>query len=126
MTKVFVYGTLKFGYGLNRVLSRGDAEFLWEATLDGYEMYDLGAFPAIMEGVGGLVRGEVYDVPLSLMPRLDRIEGAYDRVMVGVQPKRKKPSGVIPPIETVYTYVFKNQEIAKLYYRKIPEGEWIE
>ena len=70
--KLFVYGTLKRGFGNHAVL-RG-AEFIGKASLQGFEMYSLGGFPGIIPVTGfSWVEGELYEVSDFL--HLDRLEG---------------------------------------------------
>jgi len=86
--KIFVYGTLKKGFGNHRVL--GDAKFLCEdITLYPYIMLDAG-FPVVLprasrghdaSGVGaGFITGEVYEIPddehgANVLSSLDGLEG---------------------------------------------------
>lgn len=70
--KVFVYGTLKRGFRLNPVLS--NSFFVGETIVEGYDMFSLGAFPAIKSGEGS-VHGEVYEVDERTLSVLDQIEG---------------------------------------------------
>lgn len=71
---VFVYGTLKKGQPRHEILIDGNAEFVDEAVLEGYEMYDTGYYPGIVEGKG-VIYGEVYKVSDDLIEVLDIIEG---------------------------------------------------
>jgi gamma-glutamylaminecyclotransferase len=81
--RVFVYGTLKRGFGNHRLLAR--AALVGEATIRG-SMHDLGAFPAVaIDGKAGTVHGELFDVDSPTMERLDRLEGTphfYQRKLV--------------------------------------------
>lgn len=83
MTKLFVYGTLKQGYGNNRHFLK-DAKFLGEAKThrEMWALVDLGAFPAMTYG-DMQVRGEVYEVSPSQLSSIDSLEGVdtglYDR-----------------------------------------------
>jgi gamma-glutamylaminecyclotransferase len=75
---LFVYGTLKRGYGNNaRCLS--DAEFIGEAVTadDGYVM-QTGGFPILFEvgdGHGAKARGEMFLVSDKTRTRCDALEG---------------------------------------------------
>lgn len=71
--KLFVYGTLKRGFG-NHFLLRG-AKFLREDSFKG-QLYTSG-IPFAIPG-DGVVHGEVFDVPAELVPRLDSLEGHPD------------------------------------------------
>jgi len=80
--QVFVYGTLKQGYGNNRILSSGQATLVGEDVVEGYELYYSG-FPVANPNPLTAVRGEVWDIgdPLtderaaSTLARLDGLEG---------------------------------------------------
>lgn len=71
--KVFVYGTLLRGQSnYNHFLA--PATPLCEGYVEGYEMFDLGAFPGIKEGNGEIL-GEVYEVTREQLRAIDRLEG---------------------------------------------------
>ena len=69
---VVVYGTLKQGFGNHVVMDRAKGTFISEVDIPGYEMYSLGAFPAVAPAAD-LVHGELYEV--EDMEPLDRLEG---------------------------------------------------
>ena len=73
MPKLFVYGTLKQGYGNHRHI-RG-ATFLGEARLDGYCIYSLGGFPGISPLEDSFVIGELYEITDEMLDRCDYLEG---------------------------------------------------
>ena len=70
--KIFVYGTLKRGYGNNRLLS--GCEFLGEAVTA--PKYDLKArgIPFLVHG-NYAVHGEVYEADEETVYRMDLLEG---------------------------------------------------
>ena len=70
--KVFVYGTLMSGEANNSYLK--NSTFLGKAYIEGYNMYDVGWYPAIVLG-DSLIIGELYTVPLVDMPSIDALEG---------------------------------------------------
>ncbi len=72
---LFVYGTLKRD-GV-RFPALGGSRFVGAATVSGYALHDLGAYPGMKRG-GGVVHGEVYEVDEVLIPHLDAVEGAPD------------------------------------------------
>ena len=87
---VFVYGTLKTDC-TNHFMMEG-CEYLDEAKLFGFSLYNLGVFPGIIRSRGTVpiscVFGELYDVPFQKLKDLDRFEGVphlYTREMVRVQ-----------------------------------------
>lgn len=71
MMRVFVYGSLKQGYGNNHVFPKG-SKFLYEGTTKG-RLISLGGFPGLLKDTEGTAHGEVWDVP-DITP-LDRLEG---------------------------------------------------
>lgn len=82
--KVFVYGSLKQGYGNHPLIK--DSVLLGEClTKPIYTMYSLGAFPAVVLQGNTSITGEVYEVDDDTFARLDRLEGYpdfYDRTMI--------------------------------------------
>src|SRR5690348_12202000 len=76
--KMFVYGTLKRGYGNNRFLR--NCEFLGVAisTEASYHMCGLG-IPFLMEGGNKMVKGELWEVNDEALPAIDRLESGYRR-----------------------------------------------
>ena len=87
MFYVFVYGTLKRGYGNNRLLR--DAKFIDSGvTLMPYDLRDLGAYPVVVDRKRARVAGEVYEVTKEELKRLDGLEGypnMYGRKKILVQ-----------------------------------------
>lgn len=74
---VAVYGSLRKGFGNNRLLS--SAEFLGDgATIDHFTMHSLGGFPCIVEDGNCNVAVEVYAVDNDTFERLDMLEGYPD------------------------------------------------
>lgn len=85
LERVFVYGTLKRGFGNGeRLLS--NARFIGVDSLQNFLMYSLGgAFPAIVptDDPARIVHGEVFEVTPDEFQSLDRLEGYpsfYDRM----------------------------------------------
>ena len=72
---VFVYGSLKKGFGNHHLLE--DAEYVGKAETvsSNYTMYNLGAFPGVKEGGTTCITGEVYKVTDDELVRLHRLEG---------------------------------------------------
>lgn len=73
--RIFVYGTLRRGEKAHALMQQQAAVFLGGAVLDGFEVQDLGAFPAITPCEGKQVTGELYRIRPSAWPALDRYEG---------------------------------------------------
>ena len=70
--QVFVYGTLMSGEANHRYLE--NSAFLGKAAVEGYDMYNVGWYPAVVPG-DGIVTGELYRVPLTDMASIDMLEG---------------------------------------------------
>ena len=83
--KVFVYGSLKRGFGNNDFLK--DSTFLKETeTLENtYHMISLGVFPGVIKNGACRVSGEVYLINKSTFVGLDYLEGngsLYNRELI--------------------------------------------
>lgn len=83
MPRLFVYGTLKRGQPLHELLE--GASFLGEGWVEGFALYDLGAWPAAYPEKTGRIWGEVYEVPEGLLPLLDQVEDEYRRETIIVE-----------------------------------------
>lgn len=87
---LFVYGTLKRGFGLNVWLERLQAEFKTEGVLPGYKLYThaFGPYPVIKAASKeeSRVYGEVYELPYPELAffYLNQIESEYDLTRVTV------------------------------------------
>ena len=79
--RIFVYGTLKSGFGLNPYMN--NFKLLGIGKLKGFDMYSNGYFPMIVKGKGEVV-GEVYEIENgeTEIAVLDKIEGAYNRTKI--------------------------------------------
>lgn len=106
--KLFVYGTLKRGYGNNRALRH--ATFLGEARLDGYCIYNLGAFPAIEPRNGCFVIGELYEVNEDILDVTDVIEGVDHR-----DPRSGMYRRELVTAEAFGSTVFNDHELVETY-----------
>ncbi len=69
---VFVYGTLMKGEANQHYLE--NSKYVATATIKGYDMYNVGWYPAITPGEG-IVIGELYQVPIKDLPAIDMLEG---------------------------------------------------
>ncbi|WP_048812410.1 gamma-glutamylcyclotransferase family protein [Methanobrevibacter ruminantium] len=70
--RVFVYGTLMNGESNHHFLENSNC--LGASTVEGYQMYNVGWYPAIVPG-DGMIIGELYEVPQEDMARIDMLEG---------------------------------------------------
>ena len=73
MPHVFVYGTLR-RHGRNDIARYGpEPVFVGEASIAG-TLYDLGAYPGVVLGGAGRVKGEVYRIEPAVEVALDLLE----------------------------------------------------
>lgn len=77
---VFVYGTLRRGDDNDITRLQPAPVFVGTAQVAG-TLHHLGAYPGIVLGGTGLVRGEVYAITPALELRLDEIECLYPEKM---------------------------------------------
>lgn len=74
--KVFVYGTLKSGYGNNRLLQNKGATLLGEAVTDSAYTLLQGGIPFAVRNGEKPILGELYEVTdPNVMRNLDALEG---------------------------------------------------
>lgn len=89
MNKIAVYGSLRKGFGNHSYYLEGNSNYLGTDVLEGWVMYNLGAFPAIAEDKSGenkTIVVEVYEVSDQVLKALDGLEGYphfYNRKEVG-------------------------------------------
>ena len=121
--KVFVYGTLKRGYGNNRLLT--DATYLGTAkTQERWAMIGKGAaFPYLLEEneKGYHVQGEVYVVSDMELARLDNLEG-YPYHYTKQELIVNYTDDLTPEEVTVYT---KTQYRADYINQNVLIGNWV-
>ena len=106
LDKVFVYGTLKSGYGNNRLLT-GSLSLGAAYTLQTFRLFNAGFPVSFFEPKGHPVLGELFEIPDDLLDvtisRLDSLESEgsmYRRETVRVLPL----SSAAPAVDT-YMYV---------------------
>lgn len=74
-TYVFVYGTLKRGFGNHRVMQEAGGVYVGDATMHNMKMIGMGGIPCIDFGDGYEVKGEVYKVSNNKIHVIDILEG---------------------------------------------------
>ena len=85
MNTVFVYGTLKKGWGNNTLLA--NSTYKGAGTVKG-TLINLGSFPALLKEGDSIVHGELYDVTDAILSMLDMLEGHpyfYKRELMNVK-----------------------------------------
>jgi gamma-glutamylcyclotransferase (GGCT)/AIG2-like uncharacterized protein YtfP len=73
MHKVFVYGTLKRGYGNNALINKSKVISL-KVNAPGINLYSSGPLPFAARGNGTAI-GELYEVDDIVLAKLDKLEG---------------------------------------------------
>lgn len=128
---VFVYGSLKEGYGNHRLLLTSTLRH--HATLPyGHRMFSLGGFPGVVEAdlsSGYPIHGEVYEVAEStLFESLDYLEGYDKETDTGMYLRRpvmvELDNG---ELEVVETYIYNSQtakDMEAYDYPEIVNGSW--
>lgn len=72
---VFVYGSLKLGYGNHHILGDSPLRDVTRTVSRNFEMISLGGFPGVAKGTGSYnIEGEVYEVTDAILTRLDVLE----------------------------------------------------
>ena len=119
MTKIIItYGTLRReGTNHNYYLREGsqDIKFLGEGKIKGFDLYDLGCYPAITKGEGEVV-AEIYEISEDIFKTINNMEKG-----VGYNSKEVIVNGIKGTI-----WFFK-EETLKLYgdAKKIEQGDYL-
>jgi gamma-glutamylcyclotransferase (GGCT)/AIG2-like uncharacterized protein YtfP len=110
--KLFVYGSLLRGMSLASHMK--GAKFLGPAFVKA-DMFFLGFYPGIIPG-DQIVFGELYDVPLKILPGIDKVEDCYENDPINSIYLRK-------PIDTYRFADGQKIEASAYYYNKDSEGK---
>jgi gamma-glutamylaminecyclotransferase len=98
MPRVFVYGSLQRGELNHRMLS--GAHFVARVrTAAAFDLFDLGAFPAMAPHGRTSIAGELYEVSDALLERLDKFEGCptlYQRETIALKDGTNAEAYVMP------------------------------
>lgn len=117
MKHILVFGSLrqhsKRGYNFDR-FGKGSQKFVKNVTLNGYDMFDLGAYPAIAEGKG-TIKAELHTVTDEAFARIQRMEAG-----AGYGEKTEKIDGVEATIFTMTPAQLQAYRAPKPY----PSGDW--
>jgi len=109
--RVFVYGSLRRGESHHRLLRR--PRFLGTHETEArYTMFDLGRYPAVVDGGSSTITGEVFAIHASVLSTLDVFEdcpGEYVRTQI---PTRYGEAWI---------YLYRQASAASAI---IPSGDW--
>ena len=120
LTRLFAYGSLMRGLKYSALLE--GAHFVGEArTLEPYELYDLGPYPAASPGGERQLSGEVYRIDAATLERVDQLEGHPDLYRRAERPLSDGTSAWI------YEIVLDVRSGTRLLQAPlVPEGDWRE
>jgi gamma-glutamylcyclotransferase (GGCT)/AIG2-like uncharacterized protein YtfP len=110
--KLFVYGSLLRGMSLSKHME--GSRFLGPAYVMA-DLFFLGFYPGIIPG-NQIVFGELYEVPLEILPGIDKVEDCYEN----------DPKSSIYLRKSIDTYRFADGQMVKAvayYYNKDSEGK---
>lgn len=107
---LFVYGTLRSGECNHHLLETSQLLGSHE-TLPEYTLYDLGAYPAVIEGHSA-IQGEVYLIDDATLAEVDKLEN------VPVEYRREQ---IDTPFGTAWIYLY--QDVSQLS-EMISSGDW--
>ncbi|OSN08273.1 gamma-glutamylcyclotransferase [Lonsdalea iberica] len=107
--RIIVYGSLRRKQGNSHWMT--NAQWLGDHQLEGYELYDLGHYPAAVAGEGA-VYGEVYRISSSILTELDALKrdgGEYQRKLI------------FTPYGSAWIYLYQRSVMGL---RRISSGDW--
>ena len=112
-----VYGTLRRGGALNPYL--GNAPFLGQETVPGYEMYSFGSYPYITPGDGDIL-AEVFDVAEREATKTERMERSAGYKMAEIQTRFGTAHLFYVPEET------HQRQVLEWETPRIKSGNWMD
>lgn len=122
MFKVFVYGSLRRGFGNHRLLNESPyTEFVGQDSING-SLYDCGFFPYFIKNdKEPPVIGEVYEVDINTLGALDRLEG-YSKGRENYNMYNRKTATTSNGIEVFYYE--GGRHFKECNYPKVDCGDW--
>ncbi|EHD20272.1 MULTISPECIES: gamma-glutamylcyclotransferase family protein [Brenneria] len=108
--RIIVYGSLRRKQGNSHWMT--NAQWLGDCRLDGFELYDLGHYPAVVPG-NGEIYCEVYRISSSILAELDALKRdghEYQRELIAT------------PLGNAWIYLYKHS-VAGL--PRIASGDWL-
>ncbi len=112
-TLMFVYGSLKRGFHNHIVMERAEGVFIREARSANraFSLFSLGSFPALDYATEGetpfYIKGELFEVPLSGVPIIDRLESSYKKVKITLDSGEVTPKGAQASGLDAYVYLLR-------------------
>jgi len=75
MINILVYGTLRKGGTLHHIMEHIGAKLIKVKTILGFEMYNMGWYPAVIKKENSIIEVEEYQIKNDDLKILDRVEG---------------------------------------------------
>jgi gamma-glutamylcyclotransferase (GGCT)/AIG2-like uncharacterized protein YtfP len=113
---VFVYGTLMKGFG-NHFFLQNDVFLGYGETKPEYTLYDLGHFPAMVDGGETSVKGEIYEADPRTVEWMDKLEGVEDGLY-------EKKEIILTDGGKVLVYIFPRENLRPTDV-PIKSGKWV-
>ncbi|WP_291969328.1 gamma-glutamylcyclotransferase [Candidatus Symbiopectobacterium sp.] len=108
--RIIVYGSLRRKQGNSHWMT--NAQWLGDCQLGGYEMYDLGHYPAVVVGEGEIFC-EVYRISSSILTELDALKRdghEYKRELINT------------PLGSAWIYLYQHSVTG---FPRIDNGDWL-
>lgn len=125
---LFVYGSLRRGerLDLSDRFPEMNPTFVCEAFVKGYRLQYIGdeqkpaQFPGLLpsngyDGHASLVKGEVWEIDEAGLPKLDVLEGMYNRITEMALPDRA---------EMIDVQMYVSKDSVRQYLRPYPDGQY--
>ncbi|MEW9906931.1 MAG: gamma-glutamylcyclotransferase [Candidatus Symbiodolus clandestinus] len=109
--KVFVYGGFRRKQDGSRWMS--NAQWVGAYPLAGYDLYDLGFYPAAVPG-DGTIEGEVYRIDSAILQQLDHLKHV---------PREFRRQLIMTPWGRSWIYLYQ-RPVTHL--KSIPSGDWLQ
>jgi len=109
--RIIVYGSLRRKQGNSHWMT--NAQWLGEHQIKGFDLYNLGLYPGVVEGEG-TVLGEVYRIDASTLGELDALRcknGEYKRQLIQT------------PYGSAWLYVYQRSVAGRPH---IASGDWLQ
>lgn len=118
MKYILVFGSLRKyssrGFNFNRFKAYGEQIFIRNLVLDGYEMYSLGAYPAICPG-DGQIKCELHSIAEDAYNLIQQME-----INAGYREDFVKLEGGI----TASIFTMPKERLLKFKVPKMESGDW--
>lgn len=123
-----MYGSLKKGFFNHERFEINKGKFIKNASLDGFQMYSLGMFPAIVrtDRAEDIVHGEIWQIDMGRFLFINSIEVSTGYALGQTETEiRTGPFGLKRETVKVYLWAMTRERVKALGARlAIPGGKW--